>query len=233
MQMLVHSSRFEHKAINPHHPAEQFKISSAWVLPLYSVACCCIGALWFAIDLGLCLHAVADALWGDLTLAARWWALFGSVFFLVHSVGGIAFLSVAIEFWREPHRLIIDGNGQLIIQNLIGRKRIAVENIQTVELELGQRYDETVSPGIRLLHSEGKVNLPLFKEHEKFLNNLKTTCPAIKIISKNLLAPPIPEVEVPKLPKAERANESNGSKSNRPTTRSHLNGLLPVQWTPS
>ena len=193
MSVLVHSSRFEQEAISPHHTAQQFKISSAWALFVGSLALGIVGFFWFVLDVGFSLEAMSDALWGDLTLEGRWSASFGSVFLLIHSAGGIIFLLGAIEIWCSPYRLIFDGNGQLIILSLPGHKRIAVEDIQTVELK--QKDDETVPSGIRLQHADGEVILPLFKGHEKFVNKLKNVYPAIEIINKNSPAPPSPEVE--------------------------------------
>jgi hypothetical protein len=116
MSMTVHALRFEHEAIDPHHTAQQFKISSAWALLVGSLILGIIGVLWFMMDLGLLLVLMLDAWFGDYTLLQRYGiTLFLSAFFALHICGGIMFLGGAIESWCSPYRLIVDGNGQLII----------------------------------------------------------------------------------------------------------------------
>ena len=186
MQMPVHSSRFEHETINPHHTAEQFKISNAWALLVGSLVLGTGGIFWLVVDLHIFLGAMPEVWLGDHTQSEKYVeALIFAVFMAMHSTGGIIWLLCANLFWTNPHRLILDGNGQLIVLRLMGRKRIAVENIQTVETEPDQSLEGSGSPGIRIQHSDGKVILPLFKQHEKFVIKLKTVCPAIEIINWN------------------------------------------------
>ena len=96
MPVLVHSSRFEHEAISPHRPAEQFKISNALALLVGFLVMGTVGVLWLVMDLGFLLMALSDAWWGDFTLQQRYGlALLAFIFLALHSFGGVVFVAAA------------------------------------------------------------------------------------------------------------------------------------------
>jgi hypothetical protein len=184
MPVVVHSSRFEHKAIGPRHAAQQFKISSAWALLAGSLALGGIGILLLKMDIGFLLKDMSDAWLGDHTRLDRYGlALFSLVFHAIFSLGGLVLLYGAITLLTEPCRLQLNGKGQLIVRCLLWRERIAIESIKSVELERLQDADLSWSTVISIKYEFGKLVLPLFKGYEKFAKELRAVCPEIEFIN--------------------------------------------------
>jgi hypothetical protein len=179
----MYSTKLEQRSNNSSHHVGQFKIRNKYALSVWSLAFGTAGGLWLGVDLSFSHEAISNALWGDLTSQQKWGALFDCMFFLIHGVGGIVFLSGAIAALTDPYGLVLNRNGQVIVRSLLWRRRIAIKSVQSIELERRQDPDLSWSSYVCIQHDRGQLALPLFKGHEKFAQQLRTVCPAIEIIN--------------------------------------------------
>ena len=141
------------------------------------------GLLWLIFDISSYHEAISDVLSDDITTQKRWGALSGCIFLLVHSLGGIVALYAAIAVLTEPYGLVLNRNGQVIVRSLLWRRRIAINSIQSIELERRQDSDLVWSSYVCIQHDLGQLALPIFKGYETFADKLRCVYPAIEIIN--------------------------------------------------
>lgn len=120
---------------------------------------------------------MANFHWDDSSAVERSRLYFFLPWFLVcHGPFVVLFFIAAVKTWADPHTLIFDGKGGLILRSVARDLRIAVEDIKTCEENSGPM-------GIRTGLSGGKLALPHFAERERFLMALTAAHPAIHIVA--------------------------------------------------
>jgi len=182
MLKVVHPLRSDPYAVHLQFAAEQFKIHSPWAMVAGSIVAGILGITWLMMDLVAFLGGMSEIWLGDITHSQKLGAaLFWAVWIALHCVGGIMFLRMAMEACRNPYKLTLDGDGHVIAHSLTGQRRIRLDSIKSIGVNLEKNCDETVEPGIRIQHLGGEVKLALFKGHERFVNRLKSACPAIGV----------------------------------------------------
>ena len=101
---------------------------------------------------------------------------------LFYGFVGIRCHKASIIKWTDPHKLMLDEDGDLILRGLVRDQYTAIKDITTVVLaqkEDGKDSDDAL--GIQTKFSGGKLMLPLFSEREPFLKALKAIHPAIVV----------------------------------------------------
>jgi hypothetical protein len=127
---------------------------------------------------GMTIVMMATFHWDDSSAGERSGILY---FFLpwslvCHGPLVVLFFIAAVKTWADPHTLIFDGKGGLILRSVARDFRIAVEDIKTCEENSGPM-------GIRTVFSGGILKLPCFAERKRFLRVLKAAHPAIDIVA--------------------------------------------------
>jgi hypothetical protein len=136
--------------------------------------------LWSAMTVIM----IATFPWDDSTVEQKHGMLFFMLpwAFVCHDLIAILYFALAVRTWADPHTLIFDGNGGLILRSVVRARCTAIRDIRTVVLlrqKNGEDSDNAL--GIWAKLSGGKLKLPLFAEREGFLNALKAAHPAIVI----------------------------------------------------
>ena len=103
-------------------------------------------------------------------------------FLVGHGPFAAIFFTLAVKTWANPHTLILDCKGGLILRSVFRAQFVAFESISTVELDAQKRDDQNLlTQCIATKFSGGTLILPPFKQREKFLKALKAVDPAIAI----------------------------------------------------
>jgi hypothetical protein len=185
MLIASHPSNTKSDAVHPQLVDEQFDLCSRWTLIAGSIVACIFGIFWLMVDCGILLYGLI-AIWthedaptpdGVNVLAS----VICIVWVAGHSLGGVGLLWMAMKACCQPYQLILDGKGSLIALSMNGEKRIRLESINAIAVNLETNCDETAKPGIVIQHLDGEVELALFNAHQKFIDRLKTAYPAIDV----------------------------------------------------
>jgi hypothetical protein len=158
-----------------HKTVQQFTVRKWWHTPLLSL----YGMVFGLAFLGFPMAALSQFPWDDSTIGQKLMILLMAS---PHSIFGVWMFVVAAATWTDPHRLKFDGNGGIILQSVVRRRRTAIKDIKTVVLakqENDDRGDDAL--GIRIKFSGSKLRLCRFTEREEFLKALKVANPAIVV----------------------------------------------------
>ncbi|MEQ1521065.1 MAG: hypothetical protein ABL936_07320 [Aestuariivirga sp.] len=160
-----------------HETARQFTVHKWWHTPLRSAVYACVGMLFSAMTVSM----IATFPWDDSTVEQKHGMLFIMLpmAFLSHDLLAMLFFVLAVRTWADPHTLIFDGEGDLILRSVVRDQRIAIEDIRTIALE----QQKNGEPSIRTKFSVGQMKLPHFAEREEFLKALNTAHPAIVVVT--------------------------------------------------
>jgi hypothetical protein len=163
-----------------HRTVQHFTVRKWWQTPLRSAVYAGVGMLFSAMTVAM----IATFPWDDSTIEEKRGMLFIFLlwFFVCHDLFAILFFVLAVRTWADPHTLIFDGKGGLVLRSAVHDRFMAIKNIRTVVL-LRQKNDEGSDKalGIWTKLSGSKLILPFFAEREGFLNALKAAHPAIVI----------------------------------------------------
>ena len=158
-----------------HMTVRQFTVCKWWHTPLISLYLMTIGLVLSGTSVtALLLFPFDDSTFGK-KLAVLVVALF-------YGFVGIRCHIASITKWTDPHKLMLDENGDLILRGLVRDQYTAIKDVTTVVLaqkEDGKDSDDAL--GIQTKFSGGKLMLPLFSEREPFLKALKAIHPAIVV----------------------------------------------------
>jgi hypothetical protein len=160
--------------------AARFATSKVWQTPLRSAVYAGIGMLFSAMTVIM----MTTFPWDDSTVEEKRTMLFFWLpsFLVCHGPFAAMFFIPAVKTWANPHTLIFDGKGGLILRSVVRAQCVAVETISTIELDEQKRDNRTLwAQGIVTKFSGGTLSLPPFKERENFLKALKAVHPAVAI----------------------------------------------------
>lgn len=158
-----------------HRTVQHFTVRKWWHTPLLSLRFMAFGLVFSA---GLMI-VLSQFPWDDSTF---WQKLMTLLIASVHGSADICMLVVSVLIWADPYKLILDGDGGLILRGVALDRYTALEDIKTIVLakqENGERGDD--APVICIKLSRGKLKLLRFAEREEFLKALKAVHPAIVV----------------------------------------------------
>lgn len=158
-----------------HRTARQFTICKWWHTPLFSLYFMAMGLLFS----GASMIAFSQFPWDD---SIFWQKLMILLIASPHGLLGISLIVGSVVVWADPHKLILDDKGGLILRSVVRARRIAIEDIKAVVLARQQNREESAdAPDICTKLSRGKLKLSRFAEREEFLQVLKAAHPAIVV----------------------------------------------------
>jgi hypothetical protein len=163
-----------------HRTVQQFTVCKWWQTPLRSAVYAGVGMLFSAMTVAM----IATFPWDDSTVEQKHGMLLFMLpwFFVCHDLIAILFFVSAVRIWADPHTLIFDGKGGLVLRSVVSDRCVAVKTINTIELDEQKRDNKTLwARCIVTKFSVGTLSLPPFNERENFLKALKAVHPAVAI----------------------------------------------------
>jgi hypothetical protein len=186
MLTAFHPLRSDPDTIHMQFANDQFIIHNRWAMMVGFIFFNIIGIIWLTMVLSIVV-AETSGIWSDdSTLWQKRGHALLALSMGIYSFGLVALLARAMRIWRNPYRLMLDENINVIACSLTGLRRIKLESIRTIEVQLDENCDETVKPGLCIQHSQGEMRLDLFSGHESFVNRLVAARPAIDVFINGL-----------------------------------------------